>query len=193
MSTTRQTGRLRIIGGKWRSRKLTFPGIDDLRPTPDRVRETLFNWLQPVIDGARCLDLFAGSGALGFEALSRGATSVVMVDRHPEILRSLQENARALGADNVSFVNADGLAFVGQPAPAPFDVVFLDPPFAQNLWQTCGERLEQNGWLTADARIYLETPAAHTPLLPANWELLRSQCAGKVGYHLARHHVDGAQ
>lgn len=193
MNTRRPAGRLRIIGGKWRSRKIDVPDIDGLRPTPDRVRETLFNWLRDVIDGARCLDLFAGSGALGFEALSRGAVSVVMVDRHPDVIRTLQDNARLLDAGDASFVNGDGLAFVSQPAPARFDIVFLDPPFALDLWQRCCEQLEQHGWLAPVAWIYLETPATLAPPLPAHWELLRSQRAGQVGYHLARRRASGAQ
>lgn len=193
MIANRPSGRLRIIGGKWRSRQLLFPEADGLRPTPDRVRETLFNWLRDVIDGARCLDLFAGSGALGFEALSRGAASVVMVDRHPDVIRALQANAQLLDAAGASVVNADGLAFIDRPASAPYDIVFLDPPFALDAWRTCCERLERHGWLAPGGWIYLETPAATTPPLPENWELLRSRRAGQVGYHLARQRGSAAQ
>src|SRR5512134_933490 len=119
---------LRIIGGRWRSRRLRFPPLPGLRPTPDRVRETLFNWLTPVIAGARCLDLFAGSGALGIEALSRGAAAVTFVERHPQAVRGLRANLAQLRAEGARVEQADALLWLRQ-APQPFTVVFLNPPF----------------------------------------------------------------
>ncbi len=177
---------LRIIGGTWRSRKVSFPDVEGLRPSPDRVRETLFNWLAPIISGARCLDLFTGSGALGLEALSRGAGAVVFVDRDSRVISQLQENLKLLKAEGASVVSADALSYLQRPAQ-PFDIVFLDPPFRRELLAPCCEALEQGGWLSANAYIYLEAERAlGTPALPAGWELLRSKSAGEVGYHLAR-------
>ncbi|TPW17985.1 MAG: methyltransferase, partial [Halothiobacillaceae bacterium] len=118
---------LRIIGGTWRSRRLEFPTVEQLRPTPDRVRETLFNWLQHRIGGARCLDLFAGSGALGFEALSRGANEVVFVEIDPAAVQALRANAQRLQADNAQIIHEEALRYLAKPAD-PFDIIFLDPP-----------------------------------------------------------------
>ncbi len=179
---------MRIIGGAWRSRLLRFPAIPGLRPTPDRVRETVFNWLAPYIEGAICLDLFAGSGAFGFEAASRGAAQVTMIERDTGVLRALQENARLLDAKTVRIMAADALDYLSH-APAPdavADIVFLDPPYASGRLETAFARLVQQGWVRAGGRVYLETPALAGLALPAGWELVRSKRAGKVGYHLAR-------
>jgi 16S rRNA (guanine966-N2)-methyltransferase len=178
-------GELRIIGGEWRGRKIRFPPVAAIRPTPDRVRETLFNWLQTVIHDSRCLDLYAGSGALGLEALSRGAREVVFVDAEPAVVGHLADRLRELHCDRGTVVRADARRFMGG-TPRSFDIVFLDPPFADKvLAETC-RRLEAGGWLSADARIYLEAPAAAgVPELPPAWSLLRSKRAGEVGYHLA--------
>ncbi|MBM0103807.1 16S rRNA (guanine(966)-N(2))-methyltransferase RsmD [Steroidobacter sp. S1-65] len=177
--------RLRIVGGRWRGMRIGFPAIEAIRPSPDRVRETLFNWLQTHIVGARCLDLFAGSGALGIEALSRGASAVTFVDREPQIGRHLNETLQRLGAAGATVKTEDSLRFL-ERAPQPFDVVFLDPPFASTLLQTVFSRLPQ-GWLAPSAHIYVECPA-DTPLPPLapGWAVYRSKVAGQVGYHLLR-------
>jgi 16S rRNA (guanine966-N2)-methyltransferase len=175
---------VRIIGGIHRGRKLPFAEMPGLRPTGDRIRETLFNWLQPVIQGARCLDLFAGSGALGIEAASRGAGEVVMVDTASAVIRQLERNKSLLGLDHLSIVRADALQFLDQ-TPTPFDLVFLDPPFAGNLLQPLCQRLAK-GWLSDGARIYLEDDISRAfPTLPDGWELLKEKRAGAVRYGLA--------
>lgn len=179
---------LRIIGGQWRSRTLEFPDVEGLRPTPDRVRETLFNWLAPVITGARCLDLFAGSGALGFEALSRGAAEVVMVERDARAARALHENIAKLQARGAQVVERDTLNYLsqGRGDHLPFDIIFIDPPYHQNLIDPCCADLEQGGWLGAAAHLFIEAERAlQTFALPADYELARSKQAGQVGYHLA--------
>lgn len=176
---------LRIIGGQWRGRKLRFADGEGLRPTADRVRETLFNWLQPVIAGARCLDLFSGSGALGLEALSRGAAEVVFVDTNPKAINSLKQNLELLGAEGAKVVRGDALKFLEGTAQ-PFDVVFLDPPFRRELLQPALQKLATGGWLVQGARIYLELESEQPlPPLPEHWALLRSKRAGQVAYHLA--------
>jgi 16S rRNA (guanine966-N2)-methyltransferase len=177
--------KLRIIGGDWRSRQLSFVDAPGLRPTPARVRETVFNWLQYEIFGKQCLDLYAGSGALGFEAASRGAKSVVQVESNAQACRSLKDNALALSADDrIKIVQSDVLRYLEGEATA-FDVVFLDPPFGLNLViQTC-RLLEDNGWLAKHAKIYVETER-HFDFsgMPENWRQLKSKSAGEVGYHL---------
>jgi 16S rRNA (guanine966-N2)-methyltransferase len=181
---------LRIIGGEWRSRRIRFPGLTGLRPTPDRVRETLFNWLAPDLAGSRCLDLFAGSGALGLEALSRGAASVTFVEREREAADRLRETATQLAPGRAIVLHADALAWLGS-ASHPFDIVFVDPPFDSGLLPVALQTLESGGWLAPAARIYLEGPAkAGAPALPAGWILHRSGRAGAVGYHLARRQPD---
>ncbi len=178
------SGRLRIIGGRFRSRLLTFPALEGVRPSADRVRETLFNWLAPVIEGAHCLDLFAGSGAVGLEALSRGAARVVFVDREPRVVQAIQGHLATLGAVGGETVVADALAFLQRPAQ-PFDLVFLDPPFRRDLLSPCIAGLAR-GWLAPGARLYLEAEAELTALpLPPGCQLVRSKQAGQVGYHLA--------
>jgi len=180
---------LRIIAGQWRGRRLEFPDLPGLRPTPDRVRETLFNWLAPVLPGARCLDLFAGSGALGIEALSRDAAEVVLVERQPQAVRALRENLARLNAANARVEMADALAWLRQPA-TPFEIVLLDPPFGQGLLKPVCALLEQHGWLADAAWIYLE---AETELerwpLPTHWTIHREKIAGAVAYRLARREV----
>ncbi len=175
---------LRIIGGCWRGRRLSFPPVSGLRPTPDRVRETLFNWLAPVIAGARCLDLFAGSGALGIEALSRGAAEVVFVERHPVIAQGLKENLDRLGSASTQVEQADVLLWLqGQAQPA--DIVFLDPPFAADLLNPVCATLEEKRWLTPGARLYLESERdLQTLSLPQDWEIIREKTAGRVSYRL---------
>ncbi len=176
---------LRIIGGAWRGRKLAFAPVPGLRPTPNRVRETLFNWLMPVIRGARCLDLFAGSGALGLEAASRGASHCVLVEQQQPVVQTLREQVARLKAGQVEVVEADVLNWLSQGA-TPFDIVFLDPPFQQGLLQECIERLEQNGWLADSAWIYLEAERGLEVTLPEHWEWYRDKQAGQVSYRLAR-------
>jgi 16S rRNA (guanine966-N2)-methyltransferase len=189
-NTVQRPGRarneLRIIGGKWRGRRIQFPEVAAIRPTPDRVRETLFNWLQHVIAGSRCLDLFAGSGALGLEALSRGARQVVFVDRERAVIAHLRDTLVMLAAQETRLLALDARRYLEGPAQ-PFDVVFLDPPFtATDLPEICAG-LEARGWLSARAYVYIEQPSkAGAPTLPANWTLLKSGRAGEVGYHLAQ-------
>lgn len=176
---------LRIIGGEWRGRKLRFADGEGLRPTTDRVRETLFNWLQPLIAGARCLDLFSGSGALGLEALSRGAGRVVFIERNPKAVAMLRENLALLQSGNAEVHQGDALAWL-RGEPTPFDVIFLDPPFRQDLLAPALTLLDEGGWLTPGARVYIETELeSGEPELPVGWTLLRSKQAGQVGYYLA--------
>ncbi|MDD5036387.1 MAG: 16S rRNA (guanine(966)-N(2))-methyltransferase RsmD [Methylococcaceae bacterium] len=175
---------LRIIGGTWRSRKLRFPDAQGLRPTPDRVRETLFNWLQQDLEGLLCLDLFAGSGALGFEAASRGARRVVQVERDSQVCAALKHNGALLGATGVEVIPMEVSRFLAGKAEA-FDLVFLDPPFRQGLVAPCCRALEEGGWLAAHARIYVEAECELALVgLPENWQILRGKHTGGVGYHL---------
>lgn len=182
--------RLRIIGGQWRGRKLDFPDVEGLRPTPDRVRETLFNWLQPFLPGARCLDLFAGSGALGFEALSRGASEVVMVDQNAKSIAQLHKDVELFQTDKAHIVKCDVVKFLTSPNKSKmtgFNIVFLDPPYNQGLIEPCCKYLEENDWLTPEACLYLETESSlATFQLPKTFKLMRSKKAGQVSYHLAR-------
>jgi len=156
-----------------------------VRPTPDRVRETLFNWLAPVIAGARCLDLYAGSGALGLEALSRGAAQVVFVDRAPAVRRQLETSLATLQSTRGEIVCMDAMRYL-EGAPAPFDIVFVDPPYGSGLVPAAMARLVERGWLAAGASVYLEHEAGTAPAVPAGWALFRSAAAGRVRYHLAR-------
>jgi 16S rRNA (guanine966-N2)-methyltransferase len=178
-------GSVRIIAGKFRGRKLKVPAVKDLRPTPDRVRETLFNWLSPIIQGARCLDLFAGSGVLGFEALSRGALHVEMVDQSLEVVSLLKQELAQFGAENAS-VYCGNVPEQLRPAVKPFDIVFLDPPYEANLLGSCCLYLEEKNYLADAAYIYLEAKEnIKDNDLPPNWRLMKSKKAGQVHYHLA--------
>ncbi len=183
-----QTRQLRIIGGTWRGRRFRFPPSPQIRPTPDRVRETLFNWLGGRVSGARCLDLFAGSGALGLEALSRGAAEVVFVEQDGPAARELRSRLVEWGAGSGARVEqADALRFLrgGAASAPPFEIVFLDPPFAADLLQGAAELLESGHWLSPDALIYVESAArSELPAMPPSWVLMRAKQAGEVGYHL---------
>jgi 16S rRNA (guanine966-N2)-methyltransferase len=177
---------LRIISGTLRGRKLRFPADTVIRPTPDRVRETLFNWLQPHLEGARCLDLFAGSGALGLEALSRGAASVTFVDNSAVAVEQLRETATRFGVQGAQCLRADALEFL-RMARGPYDIVFLDPPFDSGLLVPVAKRLAESGCLAPAAFVYLEFRALQgLPALPAAWLPHRAGRAGEVGYHLLK-------
>ena len=178
---------VRIIGGGWRGRRVQFPDSPGLRPTPDRVRETLFNWLQFSLAGARCLDLFAGSGALGLEALSRAAREVVFVDEAAAVAESLREELERLGGAALGRVlQTTAARYLGTPGE-PFDVIFLDPPFGQDALAQPIALIEAGGWIKPGGWVYLERERqAGAPLLPAGWDLVKSKSAGEVGYHLAR-------
>ena len=178
-------GRLRIVAGKWRSRLLDIADAPGLRPTSERVRETVFNWLAPLIQGARCLDLFAGSGALGFEALSRGAASVVFVDNSGSAIKAIEKSARALEAAGADIHRGDAADYVRNARSASFDIIFLDPPFADDrLDDLCG-LIEERGILAPGGRVYLEQDRgqAETPL-PDRWRVLKDKTAGNVRYML---------
>jgi len=182
----RHSNQLRIIAGRWRGRKLGFPNIAGLRPTSDRVRETLFNWLQALVPGSSCLDLFAGSGALGFEAASRGAADVIMVERSALAVGSLRENVARLEADNIIVTREDALTFLQGP-PKARDLVFLDPPFESAIIETCCLLLENHGWLATEAFVYLEMDRdAPMPRVPSTWRLYRQGKAGRVAFLLMR-------
>ena len=178
-------GQLRIIGGQWRSRRFAFPDGPGLRPTPDRVRETLFNWLAPYVEGAHVLDPFAGSGALLLEALSRGAASGLACDLSPASVASLRGHLATLQCSNGEIQLDDALQLLARPAPRRFDIVLLDPPFHKDLLQGACTLLEAQGWLADDAWIYTESETAPSTLgLPGNWRLHREKHTGQVHYAL---------
>jgi len=180
-----QNNQLRIIAGLWRGRKLSFPDVDGLRPTGDRIRETLFNWLAPEIQGARCLDLFAGSGALGIEALSRGAEVSVLVERDSKAAAQLKANLEILKAGQGRVVNADALGLLQKGnTDAPYHIIFIDPPFQLKLWQSVIDALEAGNWLADNATIYIESGRDDEYHPPINWQLHRDKHAGAVSYRL---------
>jgi len=178
-------GRVRIIAGRWRSRLIDVPPRPDLRPTPDRVRETLFNWLGQQLDGCVCLDLYAGSGALGFEAASRGAARVVMVETDCAALGALRRSRERLGASDVEIVAGDALEYLVR-AGERFDLVFLDPPFRQNALPALLDSLPPR--LQPGARVYLEAAQAVAPAAP--WRELKRARAGQVSYQLLQWSAD---
>lgn len=181
---TAPQGQIRIIAGLWRGRKLPVLTHDGLRPTTDRVRETLFNWLAPDIQQARCLDCFAGSGALGLEALSRYAASATLLELERNVAQQLSQNLRTLGTTQGNVVQANTLQWLSQPGE-PFDIVFVDPPFRKGLLQETLTLLEKNGWLADNALIYVESEVEHgAPVAPARWDLYREKIAGQVAYRL---------
>lgn len=180
---------LRIIGGRWRGRRISFPDVIGLRPSGDRIRETLFNWLQMSIHDAVCLDLFSGSGILGFEALSRGAAQVTFVDQHPAVIKHLQSVAEQLAIDEVRIILGDVPSSPLQKklTGTSYNLIFLDPPFHQGLVQSTCAWLADTDFITPGALIYIEAERTLDPLpLPENWEVLKSKATGQVGYHLVR-------
>ena len=179
-----KTNQVRIIGGEHRGRKLSFPDIPGLRPTGDRIRETLFNWLQTRLPGASCLDMFAGSGALGLEAASRGAGRVLMLDSSPQVVEQLQQNITLLRLEQTEVEQADALSWL-EGEPQQFDILFLDPPFSDELLQELCQKLEDGAWLKPDTLIYLEMDAGSgRPLLSSSWKILKEKRAGQVEYLL---------
>ena len=177
-------GRLRIVAGKWRSRVLEIADVPGLRPTSERVRETLFNWVAPSIEGSRCLDLFAGTGALGLEALSRGAREAVFVEKSRRAIAALRVNIELLAADDAEVVAGDAEDYL-RTASGQFDLVFLDPPFADDRLASICASLEESGLLAPGATVYLEQDrAAAEPGLPAGWEITKNKTAGNVRYAL---------
>ncbi|SFN12859.1 16S rRNA (guanine(966)-N(2))-methyltransferase RsmD [Dokdonella immobilis] len=181
----RGAGKLRIVAGSLRGSRIDVVDQEGLRPTSDRVRETLFNWLAPMIEGARCLDLFAGTGALGIEALSRGAGECVFVERDRGLAGRLEATLARLKVPGARVVCADALVWLAQPA-GRFDLVFLDPPFGADLWAEAARRLEANGWLAESAWIYVEAPMGTRLELPPTWNLYREGKAGAVSFALYR-------
>ncbi|WP_438462636.1 16S rRNA (guanine(966)-N(2))-methyltransferase RsmD [Marinomonas sp. PE14-40] len=187
-----QRAKLRIISGQWRSRMLPIPELEGLRPTPDRVRETLFNWINTYVPGAKCADLFCGSGALGLEALSRSAKSCVFVDASRVVTQQMQQNLATLGCKDALTLNQDALSLLKLPIEAqpnladkaPFDLVFIDPPFRKSWVENILPLLEQ-GWLAEGALVYLEMEK-ETPLpsITQSWDLLKEKTAGQLTYRL---------
>ena len=176
---------VRIIAGKWRSRLLKFTATESLRPTGSRIRETLFNWLAPSIEGARCLDLFAGSGALCFEALSRGAKHCVALENNRSAIAQLNSNKGLLNAGDLTIVTTDTLKFLEKNTEkSQFDVVFLDPPFDKKLHLSVVQLLTEGMWLAKNALIYCELPLAEPQPMPPNWQLLKDKVAGNVRFCL---------
>lgn len=180
------TGQVRVIGGEWRGRKLPVPDVEGLRPTPDRIRETLFNWLQFVIAGKTCLDAFTGSGALAVEALSRGAAQVTAIERDTKVAKQLSALLTPLAGERLKLVNADALHWLENQPATPFDVVFLDPPFGQLLLEPACQLLEAKGWLAEGAYIYVEQAKQSASLVnfPANWVLQKDKQIGDVHFSL---------
>ncbi len=179
-------GKVRIIGGRWRGTRLDVPDLPGLRPSSDRVRETLFNWLMPALPGARVLDLFAGTGALGLEAVSRGAASAVLVERDPALAAALQATVVKLDAgDRVAVERVDALGWLSAAQGKPFDIVFLDPPFAEGLWARALEALPP--MLSEQAWLYVESPPDQAPAMPAGCALHREGRTREVRFALYRH------
>ena len=179
-------GQLRIVAGIWRSRLLQIADVPGLRPTPERIRETLFNWLAPKIHGSKCLDLCAGTGALGLEALSRGAGEVVFVEHSAVAFKTLKSNIALLGGPNADVLNVDARQYLDGPSTRAFDIVFLDPPFAADLYDELCRLLVEQRWLADDARIYIEMDKDQPALrVPPGWQVLKNKTAGNVRYMLA--------
>ena len=180
-------GELRIIGGDWRSRKLRFPDAGGVRPTPARTRETLFNWLTHPLAGSRCLDLFAGSGALGLEALSRGAATTIFVDHTPALAQALRGNLRLLKSEQGEVACQNIETYLAQPPAKPVDILFMDPPFRQGWLEKLFPMIADNGWVKPGGWIYAEHESdTPTPPAPSNWTLHRQKTAGQVTYCLFR-------
>ena len=201
---SKSRNRVRIIGGHWRGSRLEFPSVDGLRPSSDRTRETLFNWLQFEVPGSRCLDLFAGSGALGFEALSRGAAYALLLDTHPQVIKQLQQHKLRLKANNCDIQQIDALAWLKQWQTSPesmsmpeiepehvsleaFDIIFLDPPYALNLQSQCLQLIENSGCIRHGGLLYLEQPQHQQAIsVSSRWQEIRNKRSSQVNYSLLR-------
>ncbi len=185
----KQPNQLRIIAGQWRGRKLPIVDAEGLRPTSDRIRETLFNWLAPSINESTCLDLFAGSGALGLECLSRGALSATLIESNTAAAKQLAQNSKVLGALNANIIQENAQHWLQDPslAKGTVDIVFIDPPFAYGLWDSTFELLAQSELLANNALIYIESPKGKAYKAPQDWENLKKKTAGDVDYALFRY------
>jgi 16S rRNA (guanine966-N2)-methyltransferase len=183
--STKKTGTIRIIGGRFRGKILTFPAVEGLRPTSDRIRETLFNWLMHDIQNARCLDAFSGSGALGFEAYSRGATAVVFIESMPQVYRNLQQIARSFNTPNLHVINTSAIDYLQQQPDQShaYDIIFIDPPFSQPQLFKCIHLLEKSNLLVKSGLLYVESPH-EIKLDPALWQTLKLKKTGAVTYAL---------
>ena len=186
MSKSAKNNRVRIIGGDWRGRRLQVADVPGLRPTGDRCRETLFNWLQPWVVAADCVDLFAGTGALGFEAASRGAASVLMVEKHPQALEVLRQSIGQLQAEQVTLRAGGAMSLIEELSPDSLDLVFVDPPFDSNLGKAVLERLDRQGCVRHGGFVYVESPASLQLAPPEGWSVWRDQQLGEVRMQLFR-------
>ncbi len=184
-SQAQRQGQIRIIGGQWRGRKLTISDSIGLRPTSCRMRETLFNWLAPMIKDARCLDCFSGSGALGLEALSRHAAEAVLLESNDRVAKQLLLHLSVLEAKNARMIQTNTLNWLARPCERPFDLIFLDPPFHQGLLSYAIPLLEQRSWLADEAWIYIESESSHNlEMIPSHWRLQKEKITGQVAYRL---------
>ena len=181
---TSASGDYRIIGGKWRGRRLPVADSPGLRPTTDRVRETLFNWLQWDITDARVLDLFAGSGSLGFEAASRGAAQLTLIEAVKTVSQQLQNNVTLLSSENIDVITHNALDWLQTQSAEAYDIVFIDPPFREGLADKTLKLLDESNWLAADSRVYLETEKEWPLKLPANWRVFKEKTHGQVCFRL---------
>jgi len=182
-----KSGFIRLISGKWRGKKLPVKNIEGLRPTTDRTKETLFNWLMHDINDANCLDCFSGSGSLAFEALSRYAKSVTLLEMDKSVVKQLRENLSILNIENGHVVEGDSIRYLNQMANAQYNIVFVDPPFNKGLVQPCCDALQSNGYLAPDALIYIEREVDLLTLnIPTSWTLLKEKSTGQVTYQLYR-------
>lgn len=180
-----KSGFIRLISGKWRGKKLPVRDKEGLRPTTDRTKETLFNWLMHDIRDANCLDCFSGSGSLAFEALSRFAKSATLLERDKQVAQQLRENLKSLQINNAEVIETDSINYLQQTANQQFDIIFVDPPFNKGLLEPCCTALEANNYLTEKALIYIEMEVQLTALkLPDNWQLLKEKNTGQVAYQL---------
>ena len=193
MAAQLRRGSCRIIGGKWRGRKISFNDAEGLRPTTDRIRETVFNWLQFYVPQSRCLDCFAGSGILGFEALSRGAAEVIFIENNSKTVKSIKDNIRLLGTDRAQIQHSDALDWLASVNMNKyFDLVFLDPPFNSDLLTKSSALLDNCGCLAEDAIIYVEHAAEADVVLPDNWTCFKQKTSGQVSYKLFENRVPGS-
>ena len=183
---------IRIIGGLYRGKKISFPSADGLRPTSDRIRETLFNWLMHDIHDSSCLDLFAGSGALGFEAYSRGADQVVLIEKNPIIYNHLKTLAASFQTNKLSIIQISAAQYLQTQPARQFDIVFIDPPFAHPELFDCIRHFEESDWLKPQGLLYVESPHA-LPLNPKFWQLLKAKTAGQLTYALYQKISSGFQ